>query len=717
MSQRIQSELYKQQYTLENLHCANCAAKIEEKIHAIPLVKQANFSFMTKQLHLSMSENVDLSQAIQEICDSVEEGVRVSCFQKEQSAGAAEGDSNVTDGHNHSHEALNLWQVGALLFGLLVLFGTMFTDVLDSKMENTLLVAAYVFLSAGIIRTAIKNLLKGQIFDENFLMTVATVGAVLIGEYPEALGVILFYRIGTFFEHRATEKNRGQIMNMIDLRPEIVRVIKSGRVEFVNADLVEVGDIISVLVGDRIPLDGIVIEGISRIDSSAVTGESVPVSVHPGMSIFSGSVNLEAVLTLRVDKKLSESMVSRILAAVENASAKKPTIDRFITRFARVYTPIVVGLALFTAIVPGFITGEWQKWIYTALTFLVISCPCALVLSIPLTFFSGIGAAAKEGILFKGGLSIERLSKIKAIAFDKTGTLTKGDFAVQRVITEGNRSEEDVLMYCASVEQQSTHPIAVSIVEAAKQKNLALVAATEVREFAGEGIVAIVNGHDVLCGNGKLFARFGVALPKKVQDESGTNVFVGMEGSYVGTIVISDTLKPEVPKVLDILKGKGINMALLTGDSKAGTQSLLNNISLDYVATGLLPEQKYDELQNLREKHGNIMFVGDGINDAPVLAGADVGAAMGTGADAAMEVADVVFMSSALDSIPKAHDLAKKTIQIAWQNIVLALGIKIIVMVMGLAGYASMWGAVFADTGVTIICILNSIRILYLYRK
>ena len=568
-------------------------------------------------------------------------------------------------------------------------------------------VAAYWILGKEVVVTALKNLTKGHIFDENFLMSLATIGAFCIGEFPEAVGVMLFYRVGTYFEHRAVERSRSQIMEAVDLRPETVNLLEGDAVQVIPAAEAMEGDLLLVRPGDRIPLDGTVVRGESRVDTAPITGEPVPVHVEPGKEVISGCVNGDGQIVIRVDKALSESMVTRILDSVENAAASKPQIDRFITRFARVYTPVVVAIAAATAVIPSIFTGNWNYWVYTALSFLVMSCPCALVLSVPLAFFSGIGKGSKMGILFKGGVSIEAMTKVKAVVMDKTGTITKGDFRVQKVA-----GGHEVLRLCASCEQDSTHPIAQSIVAAAKQKNMELFRPDDLKEIPGQGIQATVDGKTVLCGNDRLLREKGLRFDA-VADEAGTCVLVAIDDRFVGYLVIADTIKEGAKEAVSCLKAKGIATVMLTGDGGETAEAVAKEVGVEEVHAKLLPHQKLERLREIRENKGSAMFVGDGINDAPVLAGADVGAAMGSGADAAIEAADVVFMTSDVEAIPASLEIAKQTNTIAWQNVVFALAVKLIVMVLGLMGHASMWLAVFADSGVAMLCVLNSIRILY----
>jgi len=565
-------------------------------------------------------------------------------------------------------------------------------------------VLGYIVLGREVLTTAWKNLTKGHVFDENFLMSIATLGAFAIGEFPEAVGVMLFYRVGEYFEHRAVERSRSQIMEAIDLRPEVVH-LEDGRA--LPAAEAKVGDVLVLRPGDRIPLDGRVLIGESRVDTAPITGEPVPVSVKPGDLLISGCINTTGSLTMAVEKALSESMVTRILNSVENAAASKPKIDRFITRFARVYTPAVVALAAAVAIVPSLITGNWSYWVYTALSFLVMSCPCALVLSVPLAFFSGIGVGSRRGILFKGGASIEAMSGVKAVVLDKTGTVTKGEFKVQQF-----SGGLDVLKLCASCEQHSTHPIAVSIVATAREQKLELFALDALEEIPGRGIRAMVDGKRILCGNEQLLKDHRVEC-ETLDSPYGTRVLVAVDDRLVGHIIISDTLKPDAGEAIRRLNQEGLATVMLTGDEERTAKTVASKIGIRTVHARLLPQQKLEKLQEVRKDAGPVMFVGDGINDAPVLAGADVGAAMGSGADAAIEAADVVFMTSDVRAIPEALEIARQTRKTAWQNVVFALAVKFAVMVLGLLGYASMWMAVFADSGVAMLCVLNSIRMLY----
>ena len=691
-------------FTLQNLNCANCASVIEEKLIQLESVSAATFTIGTKQLRITSTlEDMDaLQEQIQAVCDATEDGVVVVPFVR--AAKKAKQDD-----HDHEHNA----SLSAIIVGAIVMAVAELTNWVPEQYMTPLLIVTFVVLGWRIVWAAVKNGMKGKFFDENFLMSIATIGALIIGEYAEAVGVMLFFQVGIYFEERATERSRNAVMDAVDLRPEEVRLIAcDGSVQVVNPEDVQVGSHIEIRPGDRIPLDGRVVEGTTRIDTAAVTGEPVPVSATVGTEVMSGCINVDGRIVLEVTHELKDSMVMRILDAVENAAASKPKIDRFITRFSRVYTPIVVALAIIVAVVPPLFTGEWQYWIYTALTFLVVSCPCALVLSVPLAFFSGIGAGSKQGILFKGGKAIEAMTRVKAIAFDKTGTITTGTFNVQTVEVAGNYTENEVLQYAAALEAVSTHPIAMSIVEEVQRRGVEFNTAKDVKEISGHGMVGTVEGHAVLVGNGRLLAKENIATPL-IDYVYGSEVFVAVDGQYVGRIIIADALKVDSKEAIRRMNGKGYQTVMLTGDVAASAKYIAQQVGIQGVRAELLPQDKLEVVQSLRNDHGSVMFVGDGINDAPVLTGADVGGAMGSGADSAIEAADVVYMNSNLDSVWRSLSIADRTLSIAWQNIFFAIAVKIIVMVAGVFGFANMWVAIFADTGVSILCILNSIRIFY----
>ena len=698
-------------YLVQNLDCANCGAKIERALNAMPEIDEATLTFTTKKLRVSAKDYNGLLEKMQAVTDKVEEGVVLLEAESKPSL-APELEERKKSGGIFS-ELSEKQTIIEIVLGGAVFIITEWLGLVPEAYHMYFLIFAYILLGGRIVLTALKNIAKGNVFDENFLMTVATLGAFAIQAWEEAVGVMFFYRVGEYFEQRAVEKSRGQIMDAVDLRPEVVNLLVGEDVKVIPAADAHVGDILLVRVGDRIPLDGVVIDGESLVDTSPVTGEPVPVKRKYGDEVVSGCVNTSGMLKIRVEKVLEESMVTRILDSVENAAASKPTIDRFITRFARIYTPFVVAAAVLTAVVPSLITGDWNKWIYTALTFLVISCPCALVLSVPLAFFSGIGAGSKYGILFKGGVAMEALKNIAAVVMDKTGTVTKGNFVLQKVNAAEGMKADELLRLCASAELVSTHPIAVSIVEAAKAEKLELVRPDKFEEIAGEGLVAYFGARKVLCGNTKLLQRFNVEYGGYTPTESGSEVLVADNGLYMGQLLINDTLKEDAKEAIASLKAQGLVTAMLTGDAQKEAQAVAKEAGIDEVRAQLLPQDKLSELNMLRNKYGPVMFVGDGINDAPVLAGADAGAAMGSGADAAIEAADVVFMNSEVKAIPQAIAIARATGAIAWQNVIFALTVKVIIMIAGLMGYASMWAAVFADTGVSLLCVLNSIRILY----
>ena len=700
---------------LKDLNCANCAAKIEDRIRKMDVVETANFTLATHQLKLtgSWEDREALKRDIQDICDAIEEGVTVADYERKSKAAVDDGHDN-----NQDNDAVT---IAVIVVGLLFMIYEALTSFIPSiglpeSIETPIYYVAYVLLAFPVLRTAARNILKGEIFDENFLMSIATLGAIAIDALPESVGVILFYRIGEFFEEKATDRSRTEIMNAVDMRPQEVRVIDTcggGEIVVMSPEKVEVGWTIEVRPGDLIPLDGTILEGETRVNTAPVTGEPVPVRAEPGTQLMSGCINETGRITMRVDKVLEESMVTKILDAVENAAASKPKIDKFITRFARVYTPIVVALALAVAIIPSLITGEWHKWIYTALTFLVISCPCALVLSVPLAFFSGIGNASKHGILLKGGRVIEALANVKAVALDKTGTITSGEFKVHNVETVGSHvSSGQLLSMAAAIEAVSTHPIATSIVSEAKDQGLTVEPSDFVQELAGEGMVGMADGQQVLVGNRRLMERYDVQGYPTEPAEYGTEVLVAEGNTYLGRIIIADEARPDSAEAIADLNRQDIKTVMLTGDAEASANYIAKETGVSAVRAQLLPQDKLSVVQDIRSEYGPTMFVGDGINDAPVLAGADVGGAMGSGADAAIEAADVVFMRPSLTAIAHILDLSKSTLRVAWQNVVFAIAVKILIMLLGILGYASMWWAVFGDTGVSILCILNSVRIL-----
>ena len=578
--------------------------------------------------------------------------------------------------------------------------------------EMAVFLVCYVVVGLDIVWKAITNILHGQVFDENFLMTIATIGALILGEHSEGVAVMLFYQVGEWFQSYAVSKSRKSIASLMDIRPDYANIERDGKLVQVDPDEVQIGETIVVKPGERIPLDGTILKGFSTLDTSALTGESMPREVEPGMEVISGCINQTGILNIQTTKEFGESTVAKILDLVENASDKKGRIENFITRFARYYTPVVVFAALALAILPPLITQQpFSTWIYRALTFLVISCPCALVISIPLSFFGGIGGASKIGVLVKGSNYLEALANTEVVVFDKTGTLTKGSFAVSEIHPVG-MEEAQLLELAAYAEDYSNHPISLSIKNAYGQK-IDNSRVSDVQEIAGHGVQAVIDGKTILAGNTKLMEKAHIKYTPS--SAVGTVVYLACDGKYAGCIVIEDEIKADAPAAIKLLKSAGIRKTvMLTGDADAVGKKVAGQLHLDQVYTELLPADKVDRVESLlkqKSEKGMLAFVGDGINDAPVLARADVGIAMGgLGSDAAIEAADVVLMTDEPSKIAAVMKIARKTIRIANQNIVFALGVKFLVLILGALGYANMWAAVFADVGVSIIAILNAIR-------
>ena len=583
---------------------------------------------------------------------------------------------------------------------------------LEGWVELGVYLVCYAVIGWDIVWKAITNILHGQVFDENFLMTIATVGALILGEHSEGVAVMLFYQVGEWFQSYAVSKSRRSITSLMDIRPDYANIEKDGKLIQVDPEDVQIGDTIIVKPGERVPLDGKIIKGSSTLDTSALTGESMPREVEAGMEVISGCINQTGILTIQTTKEFGESTVAKILDLVENASDKKGRMENFITRFARYYTPVVVFAALALAVLPPLVTGQaFSIWIYRALTFLVISCPCALVISIPLSFFGGIGGASKIGVLVKGSNYLEALAYTETVVFDKTGTLTKGSFAVTEIQANG-MTDEELLELAAYAEDYSNHPISLSI-QKAYGKKIDNSRITDVQEIAGHGVQAVIDGMTVLAGNAKLMER--EHIPYTASNAIGTVVYVAFDGRYAGCIVIADEIKADAPAAIKTLKAAGIRQTvMLTGDADAVGQDVAHRLGLDRAYTELLPADKVDRVEELlaqKSDKGMLAFVGDGINDAPVLARADVGIAMGAlGSDAAIEAADVVLMTDEPSKIAAIMQIARKTIRISNENIVFALGVKFLVLILGAVGRANMWAAVFADVGVSVIAILNAIR-------
>lgn len=698
----------KKTYSLDQLDCAACAAKMEEAASQVPGVEELRINFLTKTMSLTASEDhfEQVAQNVMAACQRVEPECRV-CEVKQDTA--AHHDHGHAHGHDHEegeeHHSLTLIGVGAVLFvaGLLLPEGLW---------RWAALIAAYVVAGGEVLLRAAKNILRGQVFDENFLMAVASLGAMLMGEATEAVAVMLFYQIGEWFQDRAVDKSRASIAQLMDIRPDHANhVLADGSVEVVPPQSLKAGDILLVKPGERIPLDGIILEGTSTLNTSALTGESIPRDVAEGDTVLSGCVNQTGVLRLRATGAYESSTVARILRLVEDSGERKASTERFITRFARWYTPAVCLAALLLALVPPLFVGEWTEWIKRALTFLVISCPCALVISVPLTFFGGVGGASRRGVLIKGANYLEQLAKTDIAVFDKTGTLTRGTFEVT-AIHPNQITEEELLELAALAESYSDHPISASL-RAAWNRALDKNRVTDVQEIAGRGIHALVDGRSVYAGNERLMAD--VHVESRPCHRQGTIVHVALDGVYMGHIVIADRVKEGSAEAIAELKALGVaRTVMLTGDQSAVAQSVAKELGVDEVHAELLPGDKVEQVERLMKQKPEgamLAFVGDGINDAPVLRRADLGIAMGgVGSDAAIEAADIVLMDDDPRKLPCAIRIARRTLRIANQNIIFALSVKAIILVMGAMGLANMWLAVFADVGVSFLAILNAMR-------
>lgn len=590
-----------------------------------------------------------------------------------------------------------------LIFGVVAAHG----DILPNIAVLLIFACAYIVAAFEVVEKAIKSVIKGDVFNENFLMSIASMGAFIIGQYTEAVFVMLFYGVGELFEHVASYRSRKSIEAIARIRPDTARLVSEAGEVTVEAQKVCIGDIISVNPGEIVPLDGVVAEGESSLDTSAVTGESLPVSIGIGDGVYSGCINIGGVIKIRVTEEFKNSTASKILDMVENSNSKKAKSERFITRFANYYTPIVVILALIVAVVPSVITKQYGVWIYRALMFLVVSCPCALVVSVPLTYFAGIGAAARQGILIKGGDALETMSRVKTVVFDKTGTLTKGDFSVVAVHPQ-SIDEKTLLGIAAAAEYHSNHPISVSL-KAAYGKLPDNIKTDEVKEIAGRGVSVKIGDKTVLVGNEKLMYENGIEF--RECHHTGTIVHVAVEGEYFGHIVISDTVKPQSKRAISALKSQGIKTVMLTGDSERQALDVAQKLSLEEYYARLMPDEKVEKLEALLNKNGKVAFVGDGINDAPVLARADVGIAMGAlGQDAAIEAADIVLMDDNPQKISNTLKISKRVSKIVLENISFSIGVKVITMILSVLGITGMWVASFADVGVLVLAVLNSIR-------
>jgi len=719
-------QLQRKDFILEGLDCANCAMKIERGVATIEGVNECQVNFATQTLSLQFSdEEGPIIAKAEKAIKRLEPHVKL----KEKTAGEnrqtnKHNHAHLQHGHSHSHSHGHSHDHGnksmqrmitRLVIGTIIALFAYFLP-LDGVIKLSAFVVAYLIIGGDIVWRACTNIVRGQVFDEHFLMAIATIGAFAIQEYPEGVAVMLFYQVGELFQGAAVNRSRKSISNLMNIRPDYANVMKGETLEKVSPEEVTIGDIIVIKPGEKIPLDGIVVEGKSSVDTSALTGESMPRDVEPGHDILSGFINKNGVLTVKVTKEYSQSTVAKILELVQNASSRKAPTENFITKFARYYTPVVVIIAALLAVMPPlFLEGAvFSDWLYRALIFLVISCPCALVVSIPLGFFGGIGAASKAGILVKGSNYLEALNDVKYAVFDKTGTLTKGVFEVVSVHPANGYSDQDVLRNAASAEIHSNHPIAESI-RKAYGGAVSEADVNDYEEIPGYGIIAAVNGLKVLAGNYKLMVKEGIDF--ELREEIGTIVYVAANKEFIGSLVISDQLKEDAKQAIAALKQAGIKKTvMLTGDAAAVGASVAKSLNIDVVHAELLPQDKVEEIEKLDKRKSpkeKILFVGDGINDTPVLARADVGMAMGgLGSDAAIEAADIVIMTDEPSKIASAISIAKKTRKIVWQNIVFALGVKALFLLLGAFGVATMWEAVFSDVGVTLIAVLNAMRVL-----
>jgi len=686
---------------LDGLDCANCALKIENAVKKIDGVTNVSLDFTTQTMKIEFDEP-DLKNAIIEKATS--EALRI------------EPDIHVIHDHLEVPEKEGFWtnETIALFLGAALFFGALILD-LDSSLEFTLFALSYVLVGGNVVLRALKDIFKGQLFDESFLMSIATIGAFAIGQYPEGVAVMLFYKVGERFQDQALDHSRRSIKALLDIRPDYANLDQGDGLVKVSPQSVRIGDIITIKPGEKVPLDGVVIEGNSVLDTASITGESLPKDIGVNDLIYSGTINKSGLLKVRVTKAFAESTVSKILDLVENASAKKAPTEQFITKFARFYTPVVVAIAALLAIIPPLLIpgATFDQWIYRALIFLVVSCPCALVISIPLGYFGGIGGASKQGILMKGSNYLEALNKIESIVFDKTGTLTKGQFQVSKIVSASSFSENEILEAAAYAESNSSHPIALSIMKAYGKVDSSKI--RNITELAGLGLSVSVNGKRILAGSEKLMRQTGL-MPLET-NATGTLVHVAIDRVYAGYLVIEDEVKPDAKETVSALKALGIErVVMLTGDSKAVGEKIAHELGITEVYTDLLPQHKVEKVEQLlkeKKSKGKLVFVGDGINDAPVLMRADVGIAMGAlGSDAAIEAADIVLMTDEPHKIVTAIRLSRFTQRIVWENIILALGVKAIVLGMGAFGLATMWEAVFADVGVALIAVFNALRVL-----
>ena len=703
----------KVEITLGGLNCAHCSEEIGNKVSKLDNVLQSNLNFISKKLTFEVAKNVDekvVTEEIIKIINATEPGldikVNFSDINKENKKEAVE-----------EVETSNKGDLIKLIIGsIMYIFGIFQTATgFESKFVNIVFLIVYLIVGSDVLLKALKNASKGRIFDENFLMSIATIGAVIIGEVPEAVGVMLFYKIGEYLQGIAVGKSRKSITSLMQIRSDSANLKVGSEIKVVSPEDVSIGDIIVIKPGEKIPLDGVVVDGFSMVDTSALTGESVLRELGVGEAALSGFINKNALLTIEVTKEFGESTVSKILDLVENASSKKSKTENFISKFAKYYTPFVLFSAMVIAFIPPLLVpnAEFLDWFYRGLVFLVVSCPCALVLSIPLSFFSGIGNSSKQGILIKGSNYLEALKNIDTVVFDKTGTLTKGVFKVTNISPVGI-SEKELIEYAAYAEANSNHPIAKSILSYYKEK-IDLEKINDFEEIAAHGIKIKYKGLNILAGNDKLMKKENIFyLPT---EDVGTIVYIAVNGIYKGYIVISDEVKEDSKEAIKNLKINGVKeVVMLTGDNEKVANKIASELGIDKVYSNLLPNEKVDRLEEIfknKSEKEKVAFVGDGINDAPVLARADVGIAMGAlGSDAAIEAADVVLMTDEPSKIAKSIEIARKTNKIVWQNIVFALSVKLVVLLLSAGGVATMWEAIFADVGVALIAVLNAMRVM-----
>ena len=698
----------KLQYRIEGEFCANCSAKMERALSATEGIGETAINYATKTVYLPPSM---MSQA-QEIMERIEPGVKLVPIERSKSKSPVENEEKEA---KETRQKLTTILIAGILFAIGLIFGSKWHNTSFEILEYLVYLAAYLLVGREVLEKAFRNIIRGSIFDENFLMALATIGAIAIHELPEAVGVMLFYSVGEYFEDRAVNRSRRSIQAVLNIRPDYANLVNQLDVKKVDPEEVHIGQQILIRPGEKVPLDGEIVHGTSFVDTSALTGESVPRKVEVGDTVLAGMINTSGVLTVRVTREFADSSVQKILDLVENASTRKAKTEKFITTFARYYTPAIVVVALGIALIPPFFMGgDFREWLYRAMTILVISCPCALVISVPLGYFGGIGGASRHGILVKGANYLEALTDVRTVIFDKTGTLTQGVFEVNKIEAMNEYTEEQLLEIAATVEAHSSHPIAKSIRDRwGKEIDTASIASYE--EISGKGIRAVLNGKAVFAGKKDLLLQNSISVPELKINEVGTQVYIAVDGKYIGNLLISDRAKEGAKEAVANLNQVGITTVMLTGDHSTVAKAVSEQLGIKEYHADLLPEDKVTWLEKYLQKEngkGKVVFVGDGINDAPVLTRADIGVAMGgLGSDAAIEAADVVLMEDQPSKLVSAIDIARFTKKIIWQNIGFALVIKLGFIVLGMFGVANMWEAVFADVGVALLAILNATRV------